>query len=35
MMGNALVVGLVEKIADSLISDVAEPVSAPERAAAS
>ena len=27
MMGNALVVGLVEQIADSLIADVAEPAS--------
>jgi DNA (cytosine-5)-methyltransferase 1 len=35
MMGNALVVGLVEQIAESLIADVAEPVSAPVRAAAS
>jgi len=35
MMGNALVVGLVERIADSLIADVAEPAAAPERAAAS
>jgi DNA (cytosine-5)-methyltransferase 1 len=35
MMGNALVVGLVEKIAESLISDIAEPVASPERAAAS
>ena len=35
MMGNALVVGLVEQIADSLIADVAEPASVPEHAAAS
>ena len=35
MMGNALVVGIVEQIADSLIADVAEPASVPEHAAAS
>ena len=35
MMGNALVVGLVERIADALIADVAEPAAVPERAAAS
>ena len=36
MMGNALVVGLVEKVADELIRDVAGAVSVPvERAAAS
>jgi DNA (cytosine-5)-methyltransferase 1 len=35
MMGNALVVGVVEQIADSLIADVSEPASVPEHAAAS
>ena len=38
MMGNALVVGLVEQIADSLVADIAdvtEPLSVPEHAAAS
>ena len=35
MMGNALVVGLVEQIADSLIDDIAVPAADPERAAAS
>ncbi len=35
MMGNALVVGLVERIADELIMEMAVPVSETERAAAS
>ncbi len=35
MMGNALVVGLVERIADELIKEVAEPDVVPEQAAAS
>jgi hypothetical protein len=35
MMGNALVVGLVERIADVLIKEVAVPAMEPEEAAAS
>jgi hypothetical protein len=35
MMGNALVVGLVERIADELIKEMAVPAAETERAAAS
>lgn len=35
MMGNALVVGVVERIADELIKDVASPVAEPAEAVAS
>ncbi len=34
MMGNALVVGLVERIADKLIEEIAEPVAVTSRSAA-
>ena len=33
MMGNALVVGLVEKVAEVLVSDIASRSVTPERAA--